>query len=78
MKALALRSRGENKDAYDLAYVLQNQEGGTDAIAKRMTPLLVLSEAVEAMQRLDEDFATIDSIGPWGSISGRVATSSRP
>jgi predicted nucleotidyltransferase len=64
MKALALRSRGENKDAYDLAYVLQNQEGGTDVVAKRIAPLLALPEAVEAMRRLDEDFATIDSIGP--------------
>jgi hypothetical protein len=64
MKALALRGRGENKDAYDLVYFVRRHPGGIDEIATRLAPLIVEPEAAEAMAYLDEDFATIDGIGP--------------
>ena len=64
MKALAFRSRGENKDAYDLTYVLQNYEGGARAVAARLAPLRVAEEAAEGLQALDQDFAAVDSVGP--------------
>jgi hypothetical protein len=64
MKALALRGRGENKDAYDLVYLLRHHPAGIGGIAARLKPLLGEPEAREAIGYLDEDFATIDSIGP--------------
>lgn len=64
MKALALRGRGENKDAYDLVYLLRHHPAGIAGIAARLKPLLGEAEAREAIGYLDEDFATPDSIGP--------------
>jgi hypothetical protein len=64
MKALAFRSRGENKDAYDLTYVLQNYEGRTQGIASRLAPLRAAAEAAEGLAALDQDFAGVDSVGP--------------
>lgn len=61
MKALALRGRGENKDAYDLVYLLRHYPGG---VVARMKALLFEDECKEAMAYLRDDFATIDSIGP--------------
>jgi hypothetical protein len=64
MKSLAFRGRGENKDAYDLVYFLRNHAHGIAAIAAHIDPFLSDSEATEALQYLDRDFATVDSIGP--------------
>ena len=64
MKALAFRSRGENKDAYDLVYFLRNYGNATNEVAIALAPLLENEEANRAVQMLREDFAAIDSIGP--------------
>jgi hypothetical protein len=64
MKALAFHSRGENKDAYDLVYVLQNYDGRAEAVAKRLGPLRAAEEASQAIEHVDKDFASIDSLGP--------------
>ncbi len=64
MKALAFRSRGENKDAYDLVYLLQNYGAGLDDVRAALTPLLAEPEAKEALAYLSEDFETIESTGP--------------
>lgn len=40
MKALAFRSRGENKDAYDIAYLLRNFGGGPRDVAARVSEFL--------------------------------------
>ncbi|MBI4953822.1 MAG: hypothetical protein HY908_17485 [Myxococcales bacterium] len=67
MKALALRSRGENKDACDLAYLVRNHGAGVEAIATALHGLCAGAGAPEtalAVRYLDEDFATVDSIGP--------------
>lgn len=40
LKALAFHGRGENKDAYDLIYLLQNYGSGIDAVFQRLQPLL--------------------------------------
>ena len=63
LKALAFRSRGENKDAYDLFYVLRNYGDGVRAVAESFRPLLDDSVAREALSILDADFTTPDSIG---------------
>ena len=65
LKALAFRMRGENKDAYDLYYVLRNHPDGREGIAARLRPMLADSEdAKRAVQFLREDFSDVDGVGP--------------
>jgi hypothetical protein len=64
IKALTFRSRRENKDAYDLYYVLQNYNGGPAAIFPRLAPLLRTQEGKEAIRVLQEEFGEHDGPGP--------------
>jgi hypothetical protein len=64
LKALAFRGRGENKDAYDLFYVLRYLSAGLPAIARRLEPHSEDPSAREALAVLREDFAEVDSVGP--------------
>lgn len=64
MKALAFRNRGENKDAYDLAYVVRNYGEGVGDVAALLAPLMEDPEAKSAVGFLREDFAAVDSLGP--------------
>lgn len=64
LKALAFRERGENKDAYDLYYVLRYYGSGIDDIAGRLRPLLNDADARSALDILREDFVEHDGVGP--------------
>ncbi len=64
MKALALRLRGENKDAYDLWFMLGHFGASMQDVVAKMSPIRAEAEALEAMGYLQEDFREIDSIGP--------------
>jgi hypothetical protein len=64
MKALALRGRGENKDAYDLVYVLRNFGTGPVDTTARLRPLMSELEAHEALRVLIEEFETVGHVGP--------------
>ena len=64
LKALAFDSRGENKDAYDLYYVIRNYGKGVDDIATRLRSLLDDEEAQKAVAVLDRDFTDPESLGP--------------
>lgn len=64
LKALAFDGRGENKDAYDLVYLLQNYGTGIEDVFHRLRPLLKNSSAEQALRILERDFATVDSVGP--------------
>lgn len=64
LKALAFDSRGENKDAYDLFYVLRNYGSGVDDVAAKLRPLLDDSEVQRALAILKRDFSTLDAVGP--------------
>jgi hypothetical protein len=63
LKALAFRSRGENKDAYDLFYVLRNHGDGPRTVAEAFRPLLDDSAARDALGIIGADFTTADSVG---------------
>jgi hypothetical protein len=63
-KALAFDGRGENKDAYDLVYILQNYGGGIDDICERLAPVLASTAGQKALKVLQRDFAALDSLGP--------------
>jgi len=64
MKALAFRIRGENKDAYDLVYLIRNFESGPEAVAARLRPLMSEPEAQDAVGFLTADFETVEHVGP--------------
>lgn len=64
LKALALRGRGEAKDAYDLYFLLRHYGDTIEAVATRLAPLLDSPLAQRALDILREDFATLDHIGP--------------
>lgn len=58
LKALSYRGRGENKDAYDLFYVLR--ELGTVHVASRIAKFRKHPAVVKAMRILNEDFVRDD------------------
>ena len=64
LKALAFGSRGENKDAYDLFYVVRNFGSGVEDVAAHLRPLLIDRAAVEAIAVLRRDFIDHDGVGP--------------
>ncbi len=64
LKALAFASRGENKDAYDLFYVVRNFGSGVEDVAAALRPLLVDESAADAIAVLRRDFLVHDAIGP--------------
>ena len=64
LKALAFDSRGENKDAYDLYYVVRNFGGGPADVAASLHPLLDDPEAERALTVLQRDFSELDAVGP--------------
>ena len=62
LKALAFRNRGENKDAYDLHYVLSGL--GTAVVAQSLTLLLPDDRVQRALDIIREDFIEHNAIGP--------------
>jgi hypothetical protein len=64
LKALAFDGRGENKDAYDLFYVLRNYGVGIGDVVDRLRPLLKESETRKTIDILKRDFLNPDGLGP--------------
>lgn len=64
LKSLAFHLRGENKDAYDLYYLVRNYGTGVDDVASRLKPLLGDPAADEAIRILKRDFRQHDGPGP--------------
>lgn len=64
LKALAFDGRGENKDAYDLFYVVRNYGTGVGDVAEAMRPLLGYAFTAEAVEILSRDFLDHNSVGP--------------
>lgn len=63
LKALAFNSRGENKDAYDLFYVIRNFASGPADVAGCLRPMLRDASANEAIDILRRDFTAHDAVG---------------
>ena len=63
LKALAFDGRGENKDAYDLIYMLQNYGTGVEDVFARLQPLLNAPSTQQALVILERDFVGVDSVG---------------
>jgi hypothetical protein len=64
LKALAFGTRGENKDAYDLYYVIRNYGSSVDELLEHLNPMLHEHETQEALQILRRDFSDPDGVGP--------------
>jgi hypothetical protein len=74
LKALAFSLRGENKDAYDLFYLLRNYGDGVSAIVACLEPLRGDSDTIEAIDILRRDFTSHEGLGPMRAaefIAGR-------
>jgi len=64
LKSLAFDQRGENKDAYDLFYMIRNYGSGVDDVCKCLDPLLKEDLTQTALKILHRDFSRLDGIGP--------------
>jgi len=64
LKALAFGNRTENKDAYDLFYVIRNYGEGVRDVAAALRPLLEDEAARAAVEVLRRDFLDPDGLGP--------------
>ncbi len=64
LKALAFGLRGENKDAYDLFYVLRNYGASIENVVDCLRPLLDDENAVKAIAILRRDFPSHNGVGP--------------
>jgi hypothetical protein len=61
---MAFESREENKDAYDLYYVLKYYGAGVHDIFDRLAPLLRTPEGRQAINVLQRHFLDHDAEGP--------------
>lgn len=64
LKALAFDSRGENKDAYDLYYVMRHYGESLADVPARLHPLLEATETQRALEILARDFTDVEGVGP--------------
>jgi hypothetical protein len=64
LKALAFHMRGENKDAYDLYYVIRSFGDGPASVTARLRPILGEPEVQEALSILGRDFSAHGDVGP--------------
>ena len=64
LKGLAFHIRGENKDAYDLFYLLRNYGRGVSDVTAELRPLLSDASSKRALEYLRADFNDSNSIGP--------------
>jgi hypothetical protein len=64
LKALAFNSRGENKDAYDLFYMVRNFGQSVDDVYNSLKPIINEKETREALEILRRDFLDHDAVGP--------------
>jgi hypothetical protein len=64
LKTLAFRIRGENKDAYDLFYLLRNYGNGVEDVAALLRFLRTDESTQKAITYLGEDFLDPNAVGP--------------
>jgi len=68
IKAFALDERQNEKDAYDIDFVLRNYRPDAESLADRVRPLLSGGLAREGYEILKAKFASLDSVGPsWAA-----------
>jgi hypothetical protein len=65
-KTAALTGRDKPKDAYDIVWIIENWPGGPAAAATalRDSPAFHRSDAAQMVDRLFEEFSSLDRLGP--------------
>jgi len=64
MKGMALWSRKNEKDAFDIYYCCRNYPGGVKTLAGAVSPILGSGLALEGLGKIRAKFGAIDMIGP--------------
>jgi len=64
MKGMALWTRKEPKDAYDIYYVINNYPGGTDTLVKAFKPYREHGLVIEGLGKIRAKFQSPDHVGP--------------
>lgn len=64
MKISAMKGRDKNKDAYDLYFLLQNWDGGFEALAQEFRPYREQPFIQSCLDTLGESFASLSAKGP--------------
>lgn len=68
MKGMALWDRMNEKDAYDIHWLVRHYPGGIDALTAEFTPTLDNGLVVEGLAKIRNKFGAIDAIGPvWAA-----------
>jgi len=68
MKSIALNDRLKPKDAYDIYFVISKYDGGVEAIAEKLRPIMSNALVREALGYLRKGFESVDHFGP-GMVS---------
>ena len=64
MKAIAMKGRLKEKDAWDIYYCITNYPGGIDALIQELRPLVEIGIVQEALSNLAEKFTSPAAVGP--------------
>lgn len=64
MKAFAMAGRRKDKDAYDIAYCLENYPGGVEAVARDFAQYGNHGLVREAIEILEREFKSVEYVGP--------------
>lgn len=68
IKAFALRDRKKEKDAYDIAFILNYYQPSLASLASQLIPLVQTGLGAEGWQILIEKFSRLESVGPaWAA-----------
>ncbi len=64
IKAFALDERSKAKDAYDIAFILDNYQPSIGMLAAKLKPIVSEGLGANALEILQNKFNTLDSVGP--------------
>jgi len=68
MKGMALWDRKNEKDAYDIYWLVRHYPGGIEALVAEFTPTLDNGLVVEGLAKIKSKFGAVDAIGPvWAA-----------
>lgn len=78
IKAIALEERTKDKDAYDIAFVLNHYQPSLADLAKKVHAISKVGIGKEALELLRTKFRTFDSVGPvWAARAAMTAGEDR-
>ena len=76
MKGMAIWSRYDEKDAYDICYTIRNYPGGLYELAGIFKPHLENRLVLEGLQKIRAKFKEMDGLGPTAYADFLLATDS--